>query len=97
MAFRDKASNDGGGSRKEMPEKLTWKEYEKHLAKLHVELVKLQEWIKHKGLKVFERIGRQVPRATLGHSCGTGSADQRHYCPGDRANGSAKQILTHAK
>ena len=28
------------------------KEYEKELAKLHVELVKLQEWVKHKGLKI---------------------------------------------
>jgi polyphosphate kinase len=32
--------------------KLTNKEYEKQLAKLHVELVKLQEWVKAKGLKV---------------------------------------------
>ena len=31
---------------------LTNKEYSKHLKKLHVELVKLQEWVKHKGLKV---------------------------------------------
>ena len=31
---------------------LTRKAYEKHLAKLHVELVKLQEWVKHEGLKV---------------------------------------------
>src|SRR5580700_10762416 len=28
------------------------KEYERHLSELHVELVKLQEWVKHKGLKV---------------------------------------------
>src|SRR5438309_2386175 len=28
------------------------KEYEKELAELHVELVKLQEWVKLKGLKV---------------------------------------------
>jgi len=28
------------------------KDYEKELKKLHVELVKLQEWVKHKGLKV---------------------------------------------
>src|SRR5437016_2503194 len=28
------------------------KEYEKELAKLHAALVKLQEWVKHKGLKV---------------------------------------------
>jgi polyphosphate kinase 2 len=33
-------------------EKLKNKEYEKELAKLHVELVKLQEWVKFKGLKV---------------------------------------------
>ena len=33
-------------------EKLKTKEYEKELAKLHVELVKLQEWVKFKGLKV---------------------------------------------
>ncbi len=32
--------------------KLTSKTYEKKLAGLHVELVKLQEWVKHKGLKV---------------------------------------------
>ena len=28
------------------------KDYEKELKKLHVELVKLQEWVKHRGLKV---------------------------------------------
>ena len=28
------------------------KDYDKALEKLHVELVKLQEWVKHKGLKV---------------------------------------------
>jgi polyphosphate kinase 2 len=33
-------------------EKLKNKEYEKELARLHVELVKLQEWVKYKGLKV---------------------------------------------
>ena len=33
-------------------EKLTRKKYDKQLHKLHVELVKLQEWVKHKGLKV---------------------------------------------
>ena len=31
---------------------LSSKEYEKELKKLHVELVKLQEWVEHKGLKV---------------------------------------------
>jgi len=33
-------------------EKLTGKQYDKQLRQLHVELVKLQEWVKHKGLKV---------------------------------------------
>ena len=33
-------------------EDLKGKEYEKELAKLHGELVKVQEWVKHKGLKV---------------------------------------------
>jgi polyphosphate kinase 2 len=32
--------------------KLKRKDYDKALEKLHVELVKLQEWVKHKGLKV---------------------------------------------
>lgn len=33
-------------------EKLSNKDYERELKSLHVELVKLQEWVKHKGLKV---------------------------------------------
>jgi polyphosphate kinase 2 len=33
-------------------DKLKTKEYDKELAKLHVELVKLQEWVKLKGLKI---------------------------------------------
>lgn len=32
--------------------KLKRKKYDKQLRRLHVELVKLQEWVKHKGLKV---------------------------------------------
>ncbi|HEY5973781.1 MAG TPA: polyphosphate kinase 2 [Geobacteraceae bacterium] len=36
----------------ETEKKLTAKAYDKELAKLHVELVKLQEWVKLKGLKV---------------------------------------------
>ena len=34
------------------PKKLSKKEYEKELSRLHIELVKMQEWIKYKGLKV---------------------------------------------
>ncbi|WP_079229761.1 polyphosphate kinase 2 [Pseudomonas putida] len=37
---------------KEQPEKLGGKTYEQELRKLHVELVKLQEWVVAKGLKV---------------------------------------------
>ena len=37
---------------KHAKEKIGRKEYEKELKKLHIELVKLQEWVKHKGLKV---------------------------------------------
>lgn len=33
-------------------EKMSSKEYEQELSRLHVELVKLQDWVKHKGLKV---------------------------------------------
>jgi polyphosphate kinase 2 len=34
------------------PQSLSGKEYQRALKKLHVELVKLQEWVKHKGLKI---------------------------------------------
>jgi polyphosphate kinase 2 len=34
------------------PEKLKTRDYEQELTKLHVELVKLQEWVRHQGLKV---------------------------------------------
>jgi polyphosphate kinase len=34
------------------PERMKAKEYEKALAKLHVELVKLQEWVKREGIKI---------------------------------------------
>src|SRR5512134_2778586 len=33
-------------------EELKGKDYEKHLEKLHVELVRLQQWVVHKGLKI---------------------------------------------
>src|SRR6201993_1129778 len=34
------------------PEKLKGKDYDKELERLHVELVKLQQWVVHKGLKI---------------------------------------------
>jgi len=40
------------GGRAKRNDKLKAKNYDKELARLHVELVKLQEWVKHKGLKV---------------------------------------------
>src|SRR5881275_2292745 len=49
MADTGRASKDTNAKQSG---KLKRKAYEKQLAKLHVELVKLQQWIKHKGLKV---------------------------------------------
>jgi polyphosphate kinase len=43
---------DEAGASASPPEKLSAKEYAKTLAGLHVELVKLQEWVKNQGLKV---------------------------------------------
>src|SRR5438093_3538413 len=49
MADTGRASKD---SNAKQSGKLKRKAYEKQLAKLHVELVKLQEWVKDNGLKV---------------------------------------------
>jgi polyphosphate kinase 2 len=49
---KGKAAKPKAPSSSAPKEKLSGKEYAKQLAKLHVELVKLQEWVKHKGLKV---------------------------------------------
>jgi polyphosphate kinase 2 len=50
---RKKKGNGGAGAEHAAPkEKLKRKDYDKALEKLHVELVRLQEWVKHKGLKV---------------------------------------------
>ena len=46
----NKVSKDPGVT--QPPEKLKTKDYDQELEKLHVELVKLQEWVRHKGLKV---------------------------------------------
>jgi polyphosphate kinase 2 len=42
---RDVVKSSGSG-------KLKRKDYDKQMEKLHIELVRLQEWVKHKGLKV---------------------------------------------
>jgi polyphosphate kinase 2 len=46
MKKTGKGEADGNGE-------LKTKKYNKEMRKLHVELVKLQEWVKHKGLKVM--------------------------------------------
>jgi len=48
---KEKGNNEKSGNKS--GNKLKNKEYEKKLAKLHAELVKLQEWVKEKGLKVL--------------------------------------------
>jgi polyphosphate kinase len=48
---KEKPSKEAAGSPNEEKE-LGNKEYAKELKKLHVELVKMQEWVKHAGLKV---------------------------------------------
>ena len=47
-----KKKGKAGAANEARKEKLKSKDYEKELARLHVELVKLQEWVVHKGLKV---------------------------------------------
>ena len=46
---RSRAIDEGAGT---TDGKLKGKDYERELARLHVELVKLQQWVVHKGLKV---------------------------------------------
>jgi polyphosphate kinase 2 len=48
MSDRKKRARPSSGKK----EKLTRKDYEDELKHMHVELVKLQEWVRHKGLKV---------------------------------------------
>jgi polyphosphate kinase len=49
--MKDKKKDSGNATDGE-PAKLTRKEYEQELKQLHVELVKAQQWIVHKGLKI---------------------------------------------
>ena len=49
---KEREASQTEGAEEHKPEKLKTKTYEKALAKLHVELVKLQEWVRHEGLKV---------------------------------------------
>lgn len=53
MSRHKKSRQEADEASTESPqEPLSRKEYDRELKKLHVELVKLQEWIKHKGLKI---------------------------------------------
>ncbi len=45
-------SQNGSGDVKVKKHKIVEKAYEKELARLQIELVKMQEWVKHEGLKV---------------------------------------------
>jgi polyphosphate kinase 2 len=50
MATKTGSRKKGTDARE--PEKLKRKDYDEEMRRLHVELVKLQEWVKHKGLKI---------------------------------------------
>ena len=53
MSATKKAKRVGIDEIREVPDgKLKGKEYSRELARLHVELVKLQQWVVHKGLKI---------------------------------------------
>src|ERR1700759_1139999 len=47
-----KGKNTSGEHGKNEPDRLKRKDYDKEMEKLHIELVKAQQWIVHKGLKV---------------------------------------------
>jgi polyphosphate kinase len=49
---KKRGKNRNKGNDEKIGEKLKNKDYDKELSRLHVELVKLQEWVQHKGLKV---------------------------------------------
>ena len=49
---REDPMTDSKNDDSEANGKLKRKEYERELARLHVEFVKLQQWVVHKGLKV---------------------------------------------
>src|SRR5262245_3382219 len=52
MSHNDKKSDKKKDKDDENGKELKGKEYDRELKKLHIELVKLQEWVKHKGLKI---------------------------------------------
>ncbi len=53
QAEKEQSSRQAVAEAAEKKEKLSRKDYEEEMAKLQVELVRLQEWVKHKGLRVI--------------------------------------------
>jgi polyphosphate kinase 2 len=49
---KDKDKDKAKDSDEQQREELSGKEYAREMKKLHIELVKLQEWVKHKDLKI---------------------------------------------
>ncbi len=76
---------EGESKAKAGARKLKRKDYERELAKLHVELVKLQQWVVHKGLKVVHRL-RGARRGRQGrHDQGADRAREPARVPRGRA------------
>ena len=68
-------------------EDLSAKEYDKELKKLHVELVKLQEWVKHKGAEGLHRLRGARRRRQGRHDQGDHRAREPARVPRRRAAG----------
>ena len=74
-----KKNNGNSKNGKEDPgqrEEMSGKDYRRELKKLHVELVKLQEWVKHKGLKSLHRVRGTRRRRQRRHDQGDHRARQ---------------------
>ena len=52
MGKKNDKGNDKGNKKKSHPQKISKKVYKKELAKLQIELVKLQRWVQQKGLRI---------------------------------------------
>jgi hypothetical protein len=66
-AKKDRSGEAKGGAGAPT-EKLKGKDYDKAFAKLHVELVKLQEWVKYKGSRSASSSRDAMARARAGRS-----------------------------
>jgi hypothetical protein len=68
-ATKKKAQADRGHSAAAGHGKLKGKDYDRELARLHVELVKLQQWVKHEGAKICVVQGDRRARQPARVSC----------------------------